>query len=82
MLKVKVAILTFLLWLVGCALYCYWYITSILAQLIHDAYAKSETFQFIMFMLFRFPFLLMALPLVIYIEVIICEFFIKSKENN
>ena len=82
MLKVKVAILTFLLWLVGCALYCYWYITSVLAHPIADAYANSAGFQFLMFMLLRFPFLLMALPLVIYIEVIICDFFIDSKENN
>jgi hypothetical protein len=82
MLKVKVTILTILLWLVGCGLYCYWYITSILSQPGFDAYAYSAGFQFMMFMIFRFPTLFLALLLVIFSEVVICDFFIKSKENN
>ena len=81
MLKVKVIILTILLWLVGCAFYCYWYISSILAQPISDAYANSAGFQFLMFMLVRFPFLLLALPLIIYFEILICDFVGNSKKE-
>ena len=78
MLKVKVIILTILLWLIGCAFYCYWYITSILAQPGFDAYAYSEGFQFMAFMITRFPFLLFGLLIVIYLEAI----FIRNKTEN
>jgi hypothetical protein len=79
MLKVKVIILTILLWLVVCALYCYWYISSILARPITDTYANSVGFQFVMFMLLRFPFLFAALLLAIYFELIL---FANYKEKN
>ncbi len=82
MLKVKITILTILLWLIGCALYCHWYITSNLASPISDAYANSAGFQFLMFMLIRFPFLFLALPFIIYVELIILDFFVKSKDNS
>ncbi len=71
--------LTLLLWAIGCCLYCYWYITSILAQPIGDTYANSEGFQFLMFMIGRFPFLLMGLFFMIYVEAIICDFLFGNK---
>lgn len=80
--KARLITLTFLLWLIGCALYCYWYITSILAQPGFDAYAYSVGFQFLAFMIVRFPFLLMALPAIICIEVLLYEIFISSKKHN
>ncbi len=70
MLKVKIVILTTLIWLIGCGLYCYWYISSTLSQPIADAYANSAAFQFQMFMLVRFPLLCIALIFVVFVEVI------------
>lgn len=73
--------LTLLFWAIGCCLYCYWYITSILAQPIWDAYANSAGFQFLMFLLLRFPFLLLALFPILYIEAIICDLLLDKKES-
>ena len=82
MWKVKAAILTILLWLIGGALYCYWYINSNLALPISDAYANSVGFQLMMFVFFRLPFLLLILPIIIYIELIIIDLFIEPKDNS
>jgi hypothetical protein len=76
-----VAILTVLFWAIGCCLYCYWYINSILVQPIGDSYARSAGFQFLMFLLLRFPFLLLALFPILYIEAIICNLFFNKKQS-
>lgn len=75
-----VVITTVLLWAIGCCLYCYWYVNSILAQPGWDAYAYSTGFQTLMFLIFRFPFLLLALFPILYIEILICEIFIEKKK--
>ena len=71
--KWTVGILTVFLWAIGCCLYCYWYVTSILAQPGWDAYVYSVGFQVLMFMLLRFPFLLVALFVILVIEAMLCN---------
>lgn len=77
-----VVITTVLLWAIGCCLYCYRYVTSILAQPIWDAYANSVGFQILTFSLTRVPFLLLALFPVLYIEALICDILIDQKREN
>lgn len=79
--KWLVIIFTILLWAIGVCFYCFWYITSILAEPGWDAYAYSTGFQFLMFMLLRFPFLLLGLFAVTYIEAVMCEGFLSKKES-
>lgn len=73
---------TLLLWAAGCVLYCRWYIVSILTPPFRDdAYANSEGFQFLMFMIFRFPLLLVGLFGILYLEAIICNLFFTRKDD-
>ena len=62
----KVIFLTVLLWLLGSSLYAFYYIVSILnSPEPYDAYAMNWQFQLLMFSIFRLPFLVIALPLLI-----------------
>lgn len=79
--KWAVAVSTVLLWAIGCFLYCYWYIASILATPGFDAYAYSAGFQFLMFVIFRLPFLILALFLILFAEALICNLLFDKKEN-
>lgn len=77
-----VVITTILLWAIGCCLYCYWYVNSTLAEPIWEAYANSAGFQFLVFLIFRFPFLLLALFPILYIEALICDILLNKKEKK
>lgn len=55
---------TALLWLLATCLYAFYYVLSILnLPEPYDAYARNWQFQLLMFSIFRLPFLVMALPL-------------------
>ena len=74
MSKSKVIASTVLLWLVASALYAYYYVISILrSPEEYDAYARNWKFQLLMFSIFRLPILVLALPLIIYLELIAFE---------
>ena len=77
-IKWTIGILTIFLWIIIVCLYCWWYVTSILAQPGWDAYVYSVGFQISMFLINRFPFLLMALFATLLIEGIIFRFYKKE----
>jgi hypothetical protein len=57
---------TVLLWLLATSLYAYYYVVTILnSPEPYDAYARNWQFQLLMFLIFRLPSLLMALPLLL-----------------
>ena len=62
----KVILSTVLLWLFATGLYAYYYVVTILnLPEPYDAYARNWQFQLLMFSIFRLPFLLMALVLLL-----------------
>jgi hypothetical protein len=65
---------TVALWTVGCALYGYYYVVTILAlPEPYDAYVRNWRFQLFMFAIFRVPFLVVGLLLVIVVELIVFD---------
>ena len=65
--------MTVVLWLVGCILYAYYWVTSILAQPDTYGYEKWVMFPLMGFLVYRFPFLLIGLLMLIFIELILTE---------
>ena len=62
----KVILSTVLLWLLGTAVYAYYYIVTILnSPEPYDAYARNWQFQLLAFSIVRLPFLVMTLALLI-----------------
>ena len=66
MRKLRLISLTILVWLMASSVYAYYYVASILAlPEEYDAYARNWKFQLLMFSLFRLPWLVLALCLLI-----------------
>ena len=62
--RTKIVFLSVTLWAMGCVVYAYYYITTILAlPEPYDAYARNWQFQLMAFCLVRLPFLIAVLPL-------------------
>ena len=60
--KFRLILLTVLVWLLASSDYAYYYVVSNLAlPEEYDAYARNWKFQLLMFSLFRFPWLVLAL---------------------
>ena len=71
MRKLKLILLTVLVWLLVSSAYAYYYIVSILALPDeYDAYARNWKFQLLMFSLFRLPWLVLALCLLVAVMVV------------
>ena len=80
MTKNKVLLVTIVLWLIGCTLYGYYYITSTLSlPEPYDAYARNWQFQLLAFSLVRLPFLVIVLGLLIGIELFL---FVKMESRE
>jgi hypothetical protein len=76
----KVILSTVLLWLLATGLYAYYYIVTILnLPEPYDAYARNWQFQLLMFSIFRLPFLVLALPLLVIAALVITEY---NKRRN
>ena len=72
MKKLRLILLAVLCWLVASSAYAYYYIVSILAlPEEYDAYARNWEFQLLMFSLFRLPWLVLALCLLIAVMVVL-----------
>jgi hypothetical protein len=70
MRKLKHTLILLAGWLIVSSLYAYYYVVSILAlPYEYDAYARNWKFQLLMFSLFRLPF--MVLILVVLIGVVV-----------
>ena len=70
-------------WLFTCPLYGYYYVTSILASPEpYDAYARNWGFQTLMFSLFRLPWLVVALLLLITAELIAFDLFTDRRASH
>ena len=66
MRDLKVIFCIVVLWQIGVGLYAFYYVVSILnSPEPFDTYAMNWQFQLLMFSIFRLPFLVMALPLLI-----------------
>jgi hypothetical protein len=64
--KPKLISLVVLIWLIASAVYAYYYVVTILAlPEEYDAYARNWQFQLLMFSLFRLPWLVLALAVLI-----------------
>ncbi len=72
MRKRKRILLAVLAWLVASSAYAYYYIVSILASPEpYDAYARNWEFQLLMFSLFRLPWLVLALFVLVAVMVVL-----------
>ena len=66
MTKPKLISLVVLIWLIASTGYAYYYVVTILAlPEEYDAYARNWQFQLLMFSLFRLPWLVLALAVLI-----------------
>ena len=72
MRKLKLILLTVLLWLLAASAYAYYYVVTILAlPEDYDAYARNWKFQLLMFSLFRLPWLVLALAVIIGVIIVL-----------
>jgi hypothetical protein len=72
MRKLKLILLTVLVWLVVSSAYACYYVVSILAlPEEYDAYARNWKFQLLMFSLFRLPWLVLALCLLVAVVLVL-----------
>ena len=72
MRKLKFILLAVLGWLILSSLYAYYYVVSILASPEqYDAYAMNWQFQLLMFSLFRLPWLVLALVVLVGVIVVL-----------
>ena len=71
----KIVAITILAWLVGSALYCYYWVTSILARPDNYGYEQWVMFPLMGFLVDRFPYLVVGLVLVVFGELILTEVF-------
>jgi hypothetical protein len=67
----NVFLITILTWLVGTVFYAYYWVTSILARPDVYGYEKWVMFPLMGFFVYRFPFLILGLVLLIVIEVVV-----------
>ena len=83
MTKTKVVFLAVLLWALGCVVYAYYYITTILAlPEPYDAYARNWQFQLMAFCIVRLPFLIAVLPLWIVLTLFLLNRWIKTTSQS
>ncbi|MDT5156135.1 MAG: hypothetical protein QOH51_492 [Acidobacteriota bacterium] len=73
MSKPVIILITIGAWLVGCAYTAYHYVTSILALPDMDAYARNWGFQLLMFSIFRLPFWVVGLLVVVSMEIVMLK---------
>ena len=72
MRKFKLILFAVLGWLIISSLYAYYYVVSILASPEqYDAYAMNWQFQLLMFSLFRLPWLVLALAVLVGVMVVL-----------
>ncbi len=74
--------LTLLLWAAGCCLYCYWFISVVPSEPNSENYGNPKFLAFLGFVIYRLPFLLLALFPILYLEAIICNLFLDKDENR
>ncbi len=75
MSKRKVILLTVVCWVAGCSAYAYYWVKSILSDPNLAGYERWPIFPIFGFLVYRFPFLLLALAITIYAELIFIETF-------
>jgi hypothetical protein len=75
MAKRKVILLTLMVWLVGCGLYFYWYVTSVMALPDLASYEQGFGWPALMFLIFRLPFLLIGGLILLWLEALAIELF-------
>lgn len=68
MIRRKVFGITIIVWIVATVMYAYFYIASILMQPNLEGYETEWQFQLLMFSIFRLPWLLIGLAVVIAIQ--------------
>ncbi|MDT7779214.1 MAG: hypothetical protein QOC99_1726 [Acidobacteriota bacterium] len=73
MSKPVIILITIGAWLVGCAYTAYHYVTSILALPDMDAYARNWGFRLLMFSIFRIPFWVVGLLVVVSMEIVMLK---------
>jgi hypothetical protein len=73
MAKRKVILLTLAAWLVGCGVYFYWFVTSIMALPNLASYEQGLGWPVMIFLIFRLPFLLVGVLILIWLEGLLFE---------
>ena len=72
MRKLELILWTVLLWLLASCVYAYYYVVTILAlPEDYDAYARNWKFQLLMFSLFRLPWLVLALAVLLGVIIVL-----------
>ena len=78
--RLAIIALTVVVWLIVSILYAFWYVVSVLASPEGgDAYAMNWQFQLLMFSIFRLPWVVMALPIIIIVALVAFEIWIQPK---
>ncbi|HEX8160627.1 MAG TPA: hypothetical protein VF538_01910 [Pyrinomonadaceae bacterium] len=75
MAKRNVILLTLAVWLVGCGVYFYLYVTSVMALPNPASYEQGFGWPALMFLIFRLPFLLIGGLILIWLEALAIELF-------
>ncbi len=75
MTKHKVILLTLAVWLIGCGVYFYWYVSSIMALPDLASYEQGFGWPALMFLIFRLPLLLIGGLILVWLEALTIELF-------
>lgn len=73
MAKRNTILLTLAAWLVGCGVYFYWFVTSIMAQPDLASYEQGFGWPAAIFLIFRLPLLLAGVLVLIWLEALLFE---------
>ena len=74
----KIILITIVVWLLGSTLYGYYWVTSILAQPDTYGYERWVMFPVMGFLVYRFPYLVVGLIVVILTELILSRWISKK----
>jgi hypothetical protein len=69
----RIIVITTVVWLIACCLYAYYWVTSILAQPDNYGYERWVIFPLFGFLVYRLPFLLAGLIVLIFVELMLSE---------
>jgi hypothetical protein len=77
MKKRTVILLTLTAWFVGCCVYFYWFVTSIMALPDPASYEQGFGWPAMIFLIFRLPFLLAGVLVLVWLEALAFELFLR-----
>ena len=82
MSKVKVILITLIVWLIGTSLYAHWWVTSILADPSTVGYERGALLPLLGFLIYRGIYLFFGIIVVIWAELMLFETVFRKSQKS